>query len=65
MRETAVADVYDALVSRRVYKDKFSFADADKIMMESMGKHFDKRLERYYVSARPRLEEYYMNLRDN
>ena len=64
-RIMAIADVYDALVSRRVYKDKFSFADADKIMMESMGKHFDKRLERYYVSARPRLEEYYMSMGDN
>ena len=58
----AVADVYDALVSKRVYKDKFSFDDADKIMMESMGKHFDKRLERYYVSAKPKLEAYYKNI---
>ena len=63
-RIMAVADVYDALVSKRVYKDKFSFEDADKIMMESMGKHFDKRLERYYVLARPRLEEYYKNMGD-
>ena len=63
-RIMAVADVYDALVSKRVYKDKFSFEDADRIMMESMGKHFDKRLERYYVLARPRLEEYYKNMGD-
>ena len=61
-RIMAVADVYDALVSKRVYKDKFSFDDADKIMMESMGKHFDKRLERYYVSAKPKLEAYYKNI---
>ena len=60
-RIMAIADVYDALVSKRVYKDEFSFEDADKIMMESMGKHFDKRLEKYYVAARPRLEEYYSN----
>lgn len=58
-RIMAIADVYDALVSKRVYKDKFSFEDADKIMMESFGKHFDKRLEKYYVAAKPRLEEYY------
>jgi len=61
-RIMAVADVYDALVSKRVYKDKFSFEDADRIMMESMGKHFDKRLERYYVSAKPKLEAYYKNI---
>ena len=63
-RIMAIADVYDALVSKRVYKDKFSFDDADRIMMESMGKHFDKRLERYYVNAKPRLEEYYRNMGD-
>lgn len=63
-RIMAVADVYDALVSKRVYKDKFSFEDADNIMMESFGKHFDKRLERYYVSAKPRLEEYYKSMGD-
>ena len=63
-RIMAIADVYDALVSKRVYKDKFSFDDADRIMMESMGKHFDKRLERYYLSAKPRLEEYYRSMGD-
>ena len=60
-RIMAIADVYDALVSKRVYKDEFSFEQADMIMMESFGKHFDKRLEKYYVAARPRLEEYYSN----
>lgn len=60
-RIMAIADVYDALVSKRVYKESMSFEQADKIMMESMGNHFDKRLEEYYVSARPKLEEYYSN----
>ena len=63
-RIMAIADVYDALVSKRVYKDKFSFEDADQIMMESFGKHFDKRLERYYVAAKPKLEDYYKALCD-
>lgn len=58
-RIMAIADVYDALVSKRVYKERMSFEEANKIIMEGMGKHFDKRLERYYVAARPRLEEYY------
>ena len=61
-RIMAIADVYDALVSRRVYKDSMSFEQADKIIMESFGKHFDKRLEPCYVSARPRLEEYYLKI---
>ena len=58
-RIMAVADVYDALVSKRVYKDAMSFEKADSIMMESFGKHFDKQLEKYYVAARPKLEAYY------
>ena len=58
-RIMAIADVYDALVSKRVYKESMPFDKADAIIMDGMGKHFDKNLEKYYVSARPRLEEYY------
>jgi HD-GYP domain-containing protein (c-di-GMP phosphodiesterase class II) len=58
-RIMAVADVYDALVSKRVYKESMSLEKADAIIMEGMGKHFDKRLEPFYVAARPRLEEFY------
>ena len=58
----AIADVYDALVSKRVYKDSMSFEKADSIIMESTGKHFDKRLEPFYVAARQKLEAYYISL---
>ena len=58
----AIADVYDALVSKRVYKESLSFKKADEIIMDSFGKHFDKKLEPCYVSARPRLEEYYLKI---
>jgi putative two-component system response regulator len=58
-RIMAIADVYDALVSKRAYKERMSFEEADKIIMESMGRQFDKRLEPYYVAARPKLEAYY------
>lgn len=61
-RIMAIADVYDALVSKRVYKESMSFEQANKIIMEGMGRHFDKRLEKYYVEARPKLEEYYSKL---
>lgn len=61
-RIMAIADVYDALVSKRVYKERMSFEKADSIIMEGMGKHFDKGLEPYYVSARPKLEAYYRSL---
>ena len=61
-RIMAIADVYDALVSKRVYKESMSFEQANAIIMEGMGKHFDKKLEEYYIKARPKLEEYYSNL---
>ena len=59
-RIMAIADVYDALVSKRVYKDRMSFEKADSIMMESFGKHFDPQLQQYYISSRPVFEKYYL-----
>lgn len=61
-RIMAIADVYDALVSKRVYKEKMSFEQADKIIMEGMGNQFDKSLEPYYVKAKPKLEAYYSSI---
>ncbi|MBS2034552.1 two-component system response regulator [bacterium] len=40
-RLMAVADVYDALISKRVYKDGMSHEQAVKIMHEGSGSHFD------------------------
>ncbi|MCR5624373.1 MAG: HD domain-containing protein [Lachnospiraceae bacterium] len=58
-RIMAIADVYDALVSKRVYKEKMPFDKANEIMLDSMGKHFDLKLKKFYVAALPRIEEYY------
>ena len=40
-RLMAVADVFDALISQRVYKAAFSYDDAKNIIAEGSGKHFD------------------------
>ena len=40
-RVTAVADVYDALTSRRVYKPAFDHAKARDIIVKDAGTHFD------------------------
>ena len=58
-RIMAVADVYDALVSKRVYKEAFDFTKADTIIMEGMGTQFDPQLKEIYEQARPKLEAYY------
>ncbi len=60
-RIMAVADVYDALVSKRCYKEPMSFERAAAVMLESMGSHFDPKLEKVFLLSRSRLEEYYMN----
>ncbi len=61
-RIMAIADVYDALVSKRVYKEAMSFDKADAIIMEGMGTQFDRQLEACYVNARPKLEAYYSSI---
>ena len=61
-RIMAVADVYDALVSKRVYKESMSFEQAHAIIMDGMGRHFDERLKPYYLRAKPALEAYYLSL---
>ena len=58
-RIMAVADVYDALVSKRCYKEAMSFEDAAKIMLESMGNHFDPKLKEVFLLSQKRLENYY------
>ncbi len=63
-RIMAIADVYDALVSKRVYKDEFSFDDANNIIISNMGKQFDPGLEKYYVRARSKIENYYSELKN-
>jgi response regulator RpfG family c-di-GMP phosphodiesterase len=40
-RIVALADVYDALTSKRVYKEAFSHEDAIKIIVAERGKQFD------------------------
>jgi putative two-component system response regulator len=40
-RLMALADVFDALISRRVYKAAFSFDKARDIIVEGRGQHFD------------------------
>lgn len=63
-RVMAVADVYDALVSRRVYKEKMSFEQADALISESFGTQFDPGLADAYAAAKGRLEDYYLHLDD-
>ncbi len=58
-RIMAVADVYDALVSKRCYKEPMSFEQAAQIMCENMGTQFDPNMEQVFLGCREQLEAYY------
>lgn len=60
-RIMAIADVYDALVSKRCYKEPMSFSKAYDIIIESMGSHFNPGLEPVFTLSRGKLEAYYAN----
>ncbi len=61
-RIMALADVFDALVSKRCYKEAFSYDMAFDIIEKSLGTHFDPELGRIFISCRPELERLYDNL---
>jgi len=56
-RVVALADVYDALTSKRVYKRAFNHDVARSIILEESGRHFDPNV----VSAFIRCEEQFLN----
>ncbi|MCR5543867.1 MAG: HD domain-containing protein [Eubacterium sp.] len=54
-RIMAVADVFDALVSKRPYKDGFSVEKAFEIMKEESGTHFDPELVEILIENKENL----------
>lgn len=63
-RLMAVADVYDALICRRVYKKPFSHADAQRFIREGSGQKFDPLLVQAFERLAPRFAEIAEALRD-
>ncbi len=58
-RIMAIADVYDALVSKRCYKKAMGFEEAALIMLEGMGTQFDPNMMSVFIGCRGELEKYY------
>jgi putative two-component system response regulator len=48
-RIVAIADVYDALVSERVYKKAFTDEEAYRIIREESGKHFEPKIVEIFL----------------
>lgn len=58
-RIMALADVFDALVSKRCYKEAYSCEKAYEIIEESLGTHFDPNLGRIFLTCKDELERLY------
>lgn len=63
-RLMAVADVYDALISRRVYKSAFSHEEAVRIMREGRGSHFDPDVLDAFLAIEARFRDIALEFRD-
>jgi putative two-component system response regulator len=63
-RIVAVADVFDALTSKRYYKDAFSVEESMKIIEDSSGKDFEPRLVEAFKNALPEMIKIVKGLTD-
>jgi putative two-component system response regulator len=50
-RLMAVADVFDALISKRVYKEAMTTAEAGRLLKEGRGRHFDPDVVDTFLAA--------------
>ncbi len=62
-RIVAVADVFDALTSKRPYKEAFSLEASLQIIQEGRGSHFDPVIIDTLMANRNKFEALYYNLR--
>jgi HD-GYP domain-containing protein (c-di-GMP phosphodiesterase class II) len=63
-RIVAIADVYDALRSRRVYKPALSHSATGQLMTEASNGHFDPALLQAFQRCAPRFEKIFQELAD-
>lgn len=64
-RLMAIADVYDALISKRVYKAAFTHEKAVLIITEERGEHFDPELVDSFLEIQERFREIAREFADN
>jgi putative two-component system response regulator len=64
-RIMALGDVYDALISRRVYKPAFPHSKAVAIIGEGRGSHFDPLLVDCFLDIQDSFREIALNLAEN
>ncbi len=56
-RIVAICDVFDALTSKRPYKEAWTVDDAMKLIREQSGRHFDPELVELFIQELPKILE--------
>jgi len=56
-RIMAIVDAYDALISKRPYKEAMAIEEAERIIMENAGKQFDPNIARVFLEVKKQFEE--------
>lgn len=63
-RITSIADVFDALTSKRPYKEPWSFDEGVQYLSDRSGTHFDTTLVDIFVNAREEVKAIYKKYQD-
>jgi response regulator RpfG family c-di-GMP phosphodiesterase len=61
----ALADVYDALITKRVYKEAFSHETARGIIVDGRAKHFDPEIVDVFIEIEDTFQEIADQYSDN
>jgi putative two-component system response regulator len=64
-RIVAIIDVYDALVSKRIYRPAILEEEALQIMTREKGKHFDPRIFDAFLRVLPKLRQIRLQVQDD
>ena len=64
-RIVAIADVFDALTSKRPYKEAWSFERALNLLLEEKGEHFDPQLVEYFLENIDAVKEIYKKFQED
>jgi adenylate cyclase len=55
-RLMALVDVYDALTTKRCYKDAYSYEKAETIIINESGKHFDPKIVNAFINIKDKFK---------
>jgi len=64
-RIVAIADVFDALTSKRPYKEPWSFEKAKSLLIEEKGKHFDPHLVDLFIENISEVKQIYKTFQES